>query len=254
MRWHLTIATALMCGVLLAGGCGGSGGQLRGLQHDRYVSTTRPSVSLAAKSLPLLTGGEGRGRLVRSGVIGGLPFRSWYAIYGTPAKGPLAIVAHGELPVQWIWDGDMRRPFSINVGTEVFGGEGFQAFTYIAETERDPFVRLTNPQTLQQEDAVPQRWIVRTFAKRCNFDIGKIVMEYREVLPNDIVSLTALPYGRADYVSRFEQRAREAFSVQAPQIDAGNIEKHYVGDAILWQYMNEAFWGTASYNDTFRDD
>lgn len=253
MRWHMTIATLLMSGLLLTG-CAGNGGQQRGLQGDRYVSTARPAVSLAARSMPFLLGGEGRGRLVRCGVIGGLPFRSWYAVYGTPGKGPLAVVAHGELPPQWMWDGDMRRPFSINVGTEVFDGQGFQAFTYIAETERDPFVRLMNPQTLQQKDAVPQRWIVRAFATRCNFDQGKIVMEYREVLPEDIVSLTALPYGRADYVSRFEQRAREAFSVQTPLPDAGSIEKNYVGDGILWQYMNEGFWGTASYNDTFRDD
>lgn len=252
MRWPLTMATALMCGMLLAG-CAGSG-QQRGLLHDRYVSTARPSIALAAKSMPLITGGEGRGRLVRCGVIGGLPFRSWYAVYGTPGKGPLAVVAQGELPPQWIWDGDMRRPFSINVGTEVIGGESFQGFTYIAETERDPFARLTNPQMLQQEDAVPQRWIVRTFAKRCDFDMGKIILSYREVLPDDIVSLTALPYGRADYVSRFEQRAREAFSVQTPWTDTGTIEKSYVGDSILWQYMNENFWGTASYNDTFRDD
>lgn len=253
MRWNMTLISGLLSACLLTG-CATSGGQQRGLQGDRYVSSTRPSISLAAKSMPLLLGGEGRARLMRSGVIGGLAFRSWYAVYGTPGKGPLAIVAHGELPVQWMWDGDMRRPFSINVGTEILDGQGFQAFTYIAETERDPFAGLTNPQLLQDENAVAQRWIVRAFASRCNFDIGKIVMEYREVLPNDIVSLTALPYGRADYVRRFEQRAREVFSVQAPAVNAENIEKNYVGSGILWQYMNEGFWGTASYNDTFRDD
>ncbi len=254
MMWHTRIAAALLCCAFLAGCAASGGGQQRGLQNGAYASSARPSISLGAKSLPLLLGGEGRARLMRCGVIGGLPIRDWYAIYGVPGKGPLAIVAHGELPVQWRWDGDMRRPFSINVGTEVFAGESFQAFTYAAETERDPFARLTNPQTLEQKDAVPQRWIVRAFATRCNFDLGKIIMEYREPLPDDIVSLTALPYGRADYVSRFEQRAREAFSVQTPLANTGNIEKRYVGDDVLWQYMNEVFWGTASYNDAFRDD
>lgn len=253
MRWPMAMAAALMCG-LLAAGCAGDGSQRRGLENDRYVSTARPSISLGATSLPFLVGGEGRGRLMRCGVIGGLAFRSWYAVYGTPGKGPLAIVAHGELPVQWTWDGDMRRPFSVNPGTEILGGEGFQAFTFLAGTERDPFMPLTHPQALQRKDAVPQRWIVRAFASRCNFDRGKIVMEYREALPEDIVSLTALPYGKADYVWRFEQRAREAFSVQTPLNGAGNIERTYVGSGILWQYVNEGFWGTASYTDPLRDD
>ena len=254
MQWPMmAMAAALMCGILAAG-CAGNGTQRRGLENDRYVSTARPSVSLGATSLPFLAGGEGRGRLVRCGVIGGLAFRSWYALYGTPGKGPLGIVAHGELPVPWMWDGDMRRPFSVNAGTEVFGGTAFQAFTYLAETERDPFMRLTHPQALQRNDTAPQRWIVRAFASRCNFNRGKIVMEYREALPGDIVSLTALPYGKADYVNRFEQRAREAFSVQTPVNVAGNIERTYVESGILWHYVNEGFWGTASYAEALRDD
>lgn len=34
------------------------------------------------------------------------------------------------------------------------------------------------------------------FANRFNFDSDKIVLEYREPLPEDITSITALPLGR----------------------------------------------------------
>ena len=87
------------------------------------------------------------------------------------------------------------------------------------------------------------------FANRFNFDSDKIVLEYREPLPEDITSITALPLGRADYIAAFEQRAREAFMVETAAVPAAGIMPQRNIGALQWRYMDETFWGTVSRYD-----
>ena len=95
----------------------------------------------------------------------------------------------------------------IRVVVETIGGVGFQACTYVTSEKRDAFLPLEDPEgarILAQDGQPPRRWLARMFANRFDFDSDKIVLEYREPLPEDINSITALPLGRADYIAAFE--------------------------------------------------
>lgn len=223
--------------------------QRRGMLGDRYVSTSQPAVSMGVRDMPLITGGEGRANLHRGGVLGGLALNAWYALYGRgDGEGPLAVVAHAELPAPWLWDAAMSPAFSVNETAELVDGVGFSAWTRIVQPERDPFVRWTNPALLENADAPARRWIARTFAVRRAFDRSKLLLEYREPLPADIESL---PNAGGDFIAQFERRARSAFVVGAEGRDARPERRFAQG--ILWRHMDDAFWGTASRDESVKD-
>ncbi|MDR2572805.1 MAG: DUF4851 domain-containing protein [Desulfovibrio sp.] len=217
----------------------------RGMNGAAYVSTAKPAISLRAATLPLLAGGEGQASLLAGSMPIGAPVRVWLAAYGEASpQGPLAIVAHAEVQRGWYWDGAMRRPFSVNEGVEVLGGLEFQACTYLVDGERDPFTALVGAEGL------PIRWIARGFAARTNFYEDKIILEYRERLPENVTSLTALPLGHGDFVREFEQRARGSFVIAPPPAEMASLEKKYA-KAVRWRYMTEKFLGSASKYDVF---
>jgi hypothetical protein len=216
----------------------------RGMSGAAYVSTARPAVSLQAARLPLLVAGEGRATLLGDSMPAGAQVRVWLAVYGdASAESPLAIAAHAEVQNGWYWDGIMRRPFSVNEGVEVVGDWEFQACTYIVEGGRDPFGALGAGDADR-----PARWIVRGLAARTNFYADKIILEYRERLPESITALTALPLGYGDFVREFEQRARESFIVTPAPRETAEIRKGYA-NAVRWRYMSEKFLGTVSKYD-----
>ncbi|WP_165065066.1 DUF4851 domain-containing protein [Desulfovibrio sp. ZJ200] len=234
--------------LMLAAGC--TGAQQRGMIGSLYVSTARPAISIEAKNLPLRTAGRSVVNLPWSSVLGGLPIRVWLAVYGaTSPQSPMAIVAQAEVPAGWYWDGIMRRPFSVDESVEIFDNVAYQACTYIVDGARDPFADLVKGQEAANGEK-PLRWIARGFAARYNFNDDKIILEYREPLPAEITSLSALPYGQADFVKAFEQRAREAFSVGPLPSGALRIQQGYA-QGVLWQYMDQRFLGTVSQYDIF---
>lgn len=227
--------------VLLLASCNAA--QQRGMHDSSYVSTSNPAISVTVRNMPLLTGGEGTALLHGAGMTGGLPIRMWLAAYGNAAQGPLAVVAHAEVPDGWYWDGIMRRPFSVDEAVEVIDGQGFQACTFVEENARNPFAALAG-----QESAPAARWLVRAFASRFNFSSDKIILEYREPLPENIVSLSALPFGSGDLLKAFEQRAREAFRIAPPPDRSAHIAREYAQN-ILWRHIDERFLGTVSQYD-----
>ena len=112
---------SILCLVIMLAGC--VAGQQRGLVGDTYVSSSQPALALKARDLPLMGSMTGASRLTSSGAMGGLLVDSWVTVYGKgDGASPLAIVAHGEVPNGWYWDGIMRHPFSINEGVETIGG------------------------------------------------------------------------------------------------------------------------------------
>lgn len=236
--------------VLLMAAAGCTGAQQRGMIGSMYVSTARPAISMEARNLPLRTAGRGTVNLTWSSVLGGLPVQVWLAVYGaTGPQSPMAIVAQAEVPDGWYWDGIMRRPFSVDEGVEIFDNVAYQACTYIVDGTRDPFGDLVKGEETANGET-PMRWIARGFAARYNFNADKIILEYREPLPAEITSLSALPYGQADFVRAFEQRAREAFSVGPLPSGSLQIRQGYA-QGILWQYMDQRFLGTVSQYDIF---
>lgn len=219
----------------------------RGLLGQAYISTARPSITLEAKNMPLMTGGRGMANLQWTGMLGGLTIDVWLAVYGEGGLSPLAIVAQAQVPSGWYWDSIMRRPFSVDEGTEVFNGVAYQACTFIIDPAQDPFGTLV---TGVKPDGSPQRWMVRAFAARYNFNDDKIIMEYREPLPDGIESLTALPLGSGDLLLSFAQRAREAFQVSNGPKNPQGVTDPYA-NAIQWQYMGQGFLGSASQYDLY---
>lgn len=242
---------ALILAVCLVAAVTGCRGALqRGMLGPVYVSTARPDIAIEARNMPVMTAGRGMTNLIWSDMLGGLPIQMWMAVYGEGGLAPLAIVAQAAVPQGWYWDGIMRHPQSVDEAVESFGGVGYQACTFIVDPARDPFSGLV---TTVHPDGSPQRWLARSFAARFNFNDDKIIMEYREPLPEGVDSLTALPFGQAELLSGFEQRARDAFAVGVAPRNLEGVSTGFI-QGIQWQYMGQNFLGTASRYDIYDFD
>lgn len=223
--------------------------QQRGMAGAQYVSTSNPTIAIGVSDeLPLLSGGSFDTKLTECGVLGGLSVNSWLATFGNQQLGPLTVIAHAELPARWYWDAVSPHPFSVESGTETIGDLSFEAWTYVIKNRRNAFWMLSD-----KEDANAGRWIVRCFARRTDFDRGKLVLEYRERLPENIESLTSLPFGHGDFLKKFAERARSVFKLR----DVVGLKSQIIPTKITGirrQYLDEKFWGTASpyaYYDKF---
>lgn len=244
----LTSCVALLLFVLA--GC--TAAQQRGMAGNTYVSTSRPAFSATAKQLPLLAAGFGRASLSEAGVLGGLNVDAWIAVYGKgDGNGPLAIVAQGELDEPWNWNNALYHPFAIHEGADMLNGLGVETCTYMVSESRDAFLPFMQPQaaSAKKDEGKPaRRWIARVFACRTDFNRGKIILEYREPLPEGLTSLTSVPYGMSDVIPAFEERARQAFEVNMSPEKPAEIRQEYLA-GLSWQYLDERFWGTVFLND-----
>ena len=185
-------------------------------------------------------------------MLGGLNVDAWIAVYGKgDGNGPLAIVAQGELDDPWNWNNALYHPFAIHEGADMLNGLGVETCTYMVSESRDAFLPFMQPQAAsakKDEDKPVRRWIARAFACRTDFNKGKIILEYREPLPEGFTSLTSVPYGMSDVIPAFEERARQAFEVNMSPAKPANIRQEYLS-GLNWQYLDERFWGTVFLND-----
>lgn len=246
ISWRAIPLAALICACLW--GC--SQALQRGILGSAYVSTARPDISVQAASLPLLTYCQGICNLEWTGVMGGLPIEMWVAVYGQGGLAPMVIAAQAQVPPGWQWDSDMRPPFSVDHANEVFNGVAYDACTFIVNPQRDPFGGLA---TAALPDGQSQLWLVRYYAARFNFNQDKIIIEYREPLPEGVTSLNALPYGQSELLSEFAQRAREAFVVGNAPAGITGVKRNFAGN-IRWQYVDQKFLGTVSRLDIYMRD
>lgn len=245
MKKHLLKTVAGILTLALLGAC--SSALRRGMMGDTYISTARPAISLSVPGLPLLTAGRGMPSMTWTGVAGGLPIQVWLAVYGEGGLAPMAIVAQAQTPEGWYWNAATERPFSVNHGAEIFNGVTYQGFTYIVRPEMDPFANLY---TAAQPDGQPQLWLARAYVARFNFNDDKIILEYREPLPESITTLEQLPYGHGDFLEKFRQRAATAFSVADCPANPQNVATGFA-NSIRWQYMDQNFLGNVSRNYNF---
>lgn len=237
----LVLMTALM-------GC--KGALQRGMLGSTYVSSARPDIAIAARNMPLLTAGRGTASLIWSDMLGGLPIDMWLAVYGQGGLAPLAIAAQASVPQGWYWDSIWPHPQSVDEAVEVFNGVDYQACTYIVDPALDPFSGLI---TSVHPDGSPQLWLARYFAARFYFNDDKIILEYREPLPEGVESLSALSYGQSEMLADFEQRARAAFVVSVAPQNPGNVNTSFI-QGIRWKYLGQNFLGTASKYDIYNID
>ena len=234
-----------LCMVAIMAGC--TGALQRGMQGNAYVSTARPNISMQAVNMPLITGGTGKAMLDGTGVIGGLSLNTWLAVYGKgDPQSPMAIVAMAEVPQGWYWDSDGQPPFSVDKGVEVFNNVGYAASTYIVDSKKDPFAVIAG----MNSESQPMRWLVRGFAARYNFNDTKVVMEYREPLPENLAGQETLTESMTDQLTAFEQRADAAFTVADVPQNATGIAIGYAKN-IRWQFLDHRFWGTVSKYEIF---
>lgn len=244
MRFTRLLITLLALFTLA--GCGEA--LQRGMMGQAYVSTARPSITLEAKGMPLMTSGRAIANLFWSGMMGGLSIDVWMAVYGEGGLAPLAIVAQAQTPQGWHWDGIMDRPFSVDQGEEIFNGVAYQACTFlISNPAEDAFGELV---TGVQPDGQPQQWMVRAYAARYNFNDDKIILEYREPLPQGVEDLTSLPLGQGNLLAEFAQRARNTFIVANGPTDPRDVRSGYL-EGVRVQYLGEKFLGTASQDINF---
>ncbi len=214
--------------------CACTGVQQRGMAGSTYVSTSRPAFSMTvADNLPLIEGGQGTARLDE--IPGGIPVDTWMALYGDLRQGPVAVITHAELPGEyWYWNNEMPGSQSADVGTEVIGDKAYDAWTHIVNDKRNP---------LAADDA-DGRWLVRTLTRRDNFDNDKIILEYRERLPEGIQTLTNLPVGSDTLLQSFAERARKAFvpgnAATGAVIVSGPVKQ------VRWRYVDGNFLGAVS--------
>lgn len=221
----------------------------RGMMDNTYISTARPAIAISANNMPLMASGQGMASLNWSDMLGGLNIQMWMAIYGTGGLAPIAIAAQADVPQGWYWDGILLQPFSVDQGTENFGGVAYQSCTFIVNPQKSPFGGLI---TGVAADGQPQLWAARYMAARYNFNNSKIILQYMEPLPQGVDNLTNLPLGMGNFLQEFAQRARDAFIVQNNPPNPANVSNSYI-QGINWTLMGANFLGTASKYDIWRD-
>lgn len=213
--------------------CACVAGQQRGTLGQNYISTSSPRISLGVvDSMPMVS--SGRAYVLLNDQFFGPNVDTWMALYGNLQNGPMAVIAHAEVKEPWYWDSVSPRIQSVDAGFELVGDKGFDAWTYIMQDKRNPFVA----------ESGDGKWLVRAYAQRTDFDHGKIVMEYRERLPEGVTSLTSLPFGQDSLLKDFAQRARAVF-VTAAVPDGVSVTTGPLRNVRV-QYIDQHFLGTVS--------
>ena len=217
--------------------------QKRGLLETRYVSTTRPAITVSATSLPLMGSEHLNLKLQDMGVIGGLPLDVWLTLYGEK-EGPLLAVALVDLQPGWHWDANMQHSFSVDQFEEGFGGIRVFAQTHLSIPFKNPFRGEDEARDLSEKNDA-DRWIIRSYSARFNSDKTKLIIEYREKLPSAIQSLQHIPMGYDSYLKEFEERARKA--VQLARTEEKPAELGYQTlPKMRTRFLDQHFFGTAT--------
>lgn len=235
----------LLCFTLLTA----CAGQQRGMAGTNLVSSSRPAVDIAVPALPLREGGITVASVSTADSLGGVPVSTWLAVYGgTSATEPMAIAAISDVAVSYYWDSDVTRNFSVDHSIVTYNGSGFTACTYIIDGTNDAFAAL-----YPFEDPSTLKFLARRFAQRSNFDESKITLEYREILPADITSVTDLSLYDRMFLEAFETRAYMAFVVQGYVPSESPLTNVFLKNVQV-RFLNTNFLGTLSRNDNSFDE
>ncbi len=231
------LCLCLGAGLLLSGLSAGCTSALqRGVSPDgsSYISTSRPAIEVSVANLPLITHGRGNGTLKDPGVLGGLKADTWISVYGSGAKGPVAIIAHSELADNWIWTTVWPRPGAMDVRQEIIDGIPFAASTFVQQVRSDPFAGTAGEDISDEAQAKrPHYWLVRSMAAVLGHRDEKVILEYRIPLPEGELTETVL--------AEFRKEALAAFKIQEPG-KSREIRNGYA-EGIRWRFVDDAFLG-----------
>ncbi len=221
----------------------------RGVDGAVYVSTAKPSFSIAVPNLPLRTSGQINAAITTSNALGGVQVNAWIAVYGGETREqPMAIISQASIKDPYYFDYNSIKFNSIDKQNTTLGKFKFQACTYlITNLAKDAFAALT-PDFDHSNNANEPHIIVRRFSTRTDFETGKITLEYREIAPAGFDNIKELPFGAPTFLSEFNKRAEQAFDFSVQAYDAKNIKETYA-KGIATRFLDENFFGSVSYHD-----
>ena len=180
----------------------------RGFDGAAMVSPVRPEVMISVPGIPVLAEGQmtpflmtDRGYQFPSTLLG---------VYGKDAASPMAITAIAFVPNEfWEWDSaDFSGPHGEKTSGAILGGESFAGTVRIVNGADDPF----SPLVADAEKFASINWLAQRFVLREDFNRAKIILEYREPLPESLKNMELLPYNET--VQSFTARAAKVFQVQ----------------------------------------
>ena len=183
---------------------------MRGVENGKLVSGAQPPLTVSC-SLPLKDAGAADPFVLTD--MGFQTPETWIAVYGAEdVSSPLAITAFSVAPDRMQWDFASFSPVDGPVnGEAMFGGRAFSSSLRIVDAKNDPFAPLVGAAGTGTDDE--RRWLAQRYTALTFFRKSKVIMEYREPLPEWLADASQLPV-YDPRLEAFSRRAQDVFKVE----------------------------------------
>ncbi len=182
---------------------------MRGVEGGKLLSGGRPPLTVGC-ALPLKAAGWAAPFIMTD--LGFKAPDTWLTVYGAEdAASPLAVAVFSEAPELMEWHYPSFSPSDGPItGEDELGGRVFASSVRITDAAGDPFTPLLG---LDEDAAASLRWLSQRYTAMAEFRKSKIILEYREPLPEGLDELPTVMFFADERVKAFSWRARQAFEV-----------------------------------------
>lgn len=175
----------------------------RGLNDNVFISTGRPALAVEVKA-PLSVTHAGVVDIMPEVDSGQASAKLWYALYADTANHITSpaqlLVILSETGDQWIWALDTTSgQHEVHQKAVTFDGQQGRAATFVLSATKDPWNTVMN--TPEQD------FLVRRFTFLPHRRLTKLILEYREPLPQTTIPI----FEDAALLAAFEKRAQASF-------------------------------------------
>ncbi len=183
---------------------------MRGVEGGKLLSGGRPPLTVES-SLPLRAAGSAAPFIMTD--LGFKTPDTRLTVHGAEdAASSLAVAVFAEAPELMEWHYPSFSPSDGPITGEVMlGGRPFAVSVRITDAAGDPFTPLLG---LDEKQGASLRWLSQRFTALAEFRKVKIILEYREPLPEGLDDLPVALFVDDERVKAFSRRARQAFEVQ----------------------------------------